>query len=97
AMADDAVAVIGLGCRFPGDIHGPDELWEFLAEGRSAVSRVPETRWSWYDSGSAEGAAALARTTRWGSYLTDIDEFDAEFFEISPSEADKMDPQQRLL
>ncbi|PRC53480.1 hypothetical protein C6A85_43510, partial [Mycobacterium sp. ITM-2017-0098] len=42
AMADDAVAVIGLGCRFPGDIHGPDELWEFLAEGRSAVSRVPE-------------------------------------------------------
>lgn len=97
AMADDAIAVIGLGCRFPGDIHGPDGLWDFLSEGRSAVSQVPETRWAWYDSGSAEGAAALARTTRWGSYLTDIDEFDAEFFEISPSEADKMDPQQRLL
>jgi len=97
AMGDDAIAVIGLGCRFPGDIHGPEALWEFLSEGRSAVSQVPPTRWSWYDDGSAEGAAALAGTTRWGSYLSDIDEFDAEFFEISPSEADKMDPQQRLL
>ncbi|MCH9730044.1 MAG: acyltransferase domain-containing protein [Actinomycetia bacterium] len=97
AMGEDAIAVIGLGCRFPGDIHGPEALWEFLSEGRSAVSQVPPTRWSWYDDGSAEGAAALAGTTRWGSYLSDIDEFDAEFFEIPPSEADKMDPQQRLL
>ncbi|MDG4666922.1 type I polyketide synthase [Mycobacterium sp. 236(2023)] len=99
-IADDAIAVVGLGCRFPGDsedIHGPDALWDFLAEGRSAVSQVSPSRWSWYDDGSAEGAAALAGTTRWGSYLSDIDEFDADFFEISPSEADKMDPQQRLL
>ena len=96
-IAEDAIAVVGLGCRFPGDIHGPDELWDFLSDGRSAVSEVPPTRWSWYDDGSAEGAAALAGTTRWGSYLSDIDEFDADFFEISPSEADKMDPQQRLL
>ncbi|OAN26395.1 type I polyketide synthase [Mycolicibacterium iranicum] len=96
-IAEDAIAVVGLGCRFPGDIHGPDELWDFLSDGRSAVSEVPPTRWSWYDDGSAEGAAALASTTRWGSYLSDIDQFDADFFEISPSEADKMDPQQRLL
>ncbi|MDA2893507.1 acyltransferase domain-containing protein [Mycolicibacterium sp. BiH015] len=96
-IAEDAIAVVGLGVRFPGDIHGPDELWDFLSEGRSAVSEVPPARWSWYDDGSAEGAAALAGTTRWGSYLSDIDEFDADYFEISPSEADKMDPQQRLL
>lgn len=99
-IAEDAIAVVGLGVRFPGDsddIHGPDELWDFLSDGRSAVSKVPPTRWSWYDDGTAEGAAALAGTTRWGSYLSDIAEFDADFFEISPSEADKMDPQQRLL
>ncbi|WP_349268771.1 phthiocerol synthesis polyketide synthase type I PpsA [Mycolicibacterium parafortuitum] len=99
-VSDDAIAVVGLGVRYPGggdDIHGADDLWEFLVDGRSAVSQVPPTRWSWYDDGSPEGAAALAGTTRWGSYLSGIDEFDADYFEISPSEADKMDPQQRLL
>src|SRR5215207_2268782 len=94
---DEAIAVIGLGCRFPGDIHGPEALWQFLSEGRSAVGEVPPDRWAWFDDGSPEGAAALSRTTRWGSFLSDVDAFDAEFFEISASEAAKMDPQQRLL
>ena len=72
-------------------------MWQFLCEGRSAVGEVPPDRWAPFDDGSPEVAAALARTTRWGSFLTDIDAFDAEFFEISPREAAKMDPQQRLL
>ncbi|WP_370331363.1 acyltransferase domain-containing protein [Mycolicibacterium hippocampi] len=97
SSTEESIAVIGLGCRFPGDIHGPDELWEFLSEGRSAVGEVPSWRWEWFDDGSPEGAAAMAGTTRWGSFLSDIDQFDAEFFDISPNEADKMDPQQRLL
>ncbi|TPG31366.1 beta-ketoacyl synthase N-terminal-like domain-containing protein, partial [Mycolicibacterium hodleri] len=95
--ANDPIAVIGMGCRFPGDIHGPDEFWDFLIEGRSAVGEVPPDRWAWSDDGSPEGAAALAGTTRWGSFLSDVDAFDAEYFEISPREAAKMDPQQRLL
>ncbi|WP_277242901.1 type I polyketide synthase [Mycolicibacterium obuense] len=100
---DDAIAVIGLGLRLPGgaeadgNIEGPEQFWEFLTEGRSAVREVPADRWESFRIDSPEAAAALAGTTRWGSFLRDVDAFDAEFFEISPSEADKMDPQQRLL
>jgi acyl carrier protein len=94
---DEPIAVIGLGCRFPGDISGPEAFWQFLCEGQSAVGEVPPDRWAPFDNGSPEVAAALAGTTRWGSFLAEIDAFDAEFFDISPSEAAKMDPQQRLL
>ena len=94
---DEPIAVIGLGCRFPGDIFGPESFWQFLCEGRSAVGEVSPDRWSPFDDGSPVAAAALSDTTRWGSFLTEIDAFDAEFFEISPREAAKMDPQQRLL
>ena len=95
--ADEPVAVVGLGCRFPGEISGPDALWRFLCEGRSSIAQVPADRWQLFDDGSPEVAAALADTTRWGSFLTNVDAFDAEFFEISPHEAAAMDPQQRLL
>ncbi|MCW2689670.1 MAG: polyketide synthase, partial [Mycobacterium sp.] len=94
---DEPIAIIGLGCRFPGDIDGPEALWQFLCEGRSSISEVPPDRWLPFDDGSPEVAATLARTTRWGSFLKDLDAFDAEFFEISLREAAKMDPQQRLL
>jgi len=94
---DEPIAVIGLGCRLPGVIAGPEALWEFLRDGRSAVEEVPPDRWAPYDDGSPAVAAALSRTTRWGSFLTDVDAFDAEFFDISLREAAKMDPQQRLL
>jgi phthiocerol/phenolphthiocerol synthesis type-I polyketide synthase B len=94
---DEPIAVIGLGCRFAGGISGPDALWQFLCEGRSAVGEVPPDRWAPFDDGSPEVAATLARTTRFGSFIDDIDAFDAEFFDISTREAVKMDPQQRLL
>lgn len=94
---DEPIAVVGMGCRFPGGISCPEALWDFLCERRSSISQVPPQRWQPFEGGPPEVAAALARTTRWGSFLPDIDAFDAEFFEISPSEADKMDPQQRLL
>jgi phthiocerol/phenolphthiocerol synthesis type-I polyketide synthase A len=94
---EEPIAVIGMGCRFPAGISGPETLWQFLCDRRSSIGRVPDERWELFDDGSPEVKALLARTTRWGSFLDDIDAFDAEFFEISPSEAAKMDPQQRLL
>jgi phthiocerol/phenolphthiocerol synthesis type-I polyketide synthase B len=94
---DEPIAVIGLGCRFPGGISGPEALWQFLSDGRCAIGQIPPDRWAPFDDGSPEVAAILARTTRWGSFLDDVDAFDAEFFDISLREAIKMDPQQRLL
>ncbi|MEM6110326.1 SDR family NAD(P)-dependent oxidoreductase [Mycobacterium sp. 050272] len=94
---DEPIAVIGMGCRFPGDVTGPDALWELLCTRGCTISEVPPQRWRPFDNGSPEVTAALARTTRWGSFLPDIDAFDAEFFEITAHEANKMDPQQRLL
>ncbi|ORA72925.1 polyketide synthase [Mycobacterium heidelbergense] len=94
---DEPIAVIGLGCRFPGEVSGPDAFWRFLCEGRSSITQVPADRWQPFDDGSPEIATALADTTRCASVLTDVDGFDAEFFEISSHEATAMDPQQRLL
>ncbi|WP_333873041.1 thioester reductase domain-containing protein [Methylobacter sp.] len=82
---DDAIAIVGLGCRFPG-ADGPDAYWELLSQGLSAIREVPEGRWP--VSGTRE---------RWGGFLENIDRFDAAFFGISPKEAMRMDPQQRLL
>jgi phthiocerol/phenolphthiocerol synthesis type-I polyketide synthase A len=94
---DEPIAVVGIGCRFPGGITDPETLWQFLSDRGCSIGQVPPERWQPFEDGSPEIAAALAGTTRWGSFLHDIDAFDAEFFEISPSEAAKMDPQQRLL
>ncbi len=93
----EPIAVIGVGCRFPGGVQGPDALWEFLVEGNCGIGKVPQGRWERFQGGSAEDSAALATTTRWGGFLDDVAAFDAEFFEIPAGEADKMDPQQRLL
>ncbi|OQZ87742.1 polyketide synthase, partial [Mycobacterium alsense] len=93
---NEPIAVIGVGCRFPG-ISGPDALWQFLAERGCSIGQVPPERWQPFETGTPEVTAALARTTRWGSFLPEIAAFDAEFFEISASEAAKVDPQQRLL
>ena len=53
---DEPIAVIGMGCRFPSDVHGPEAFWQFLCEGRSAVGEVPPDRWAPFDTGSPEVA-----------------------------------------
>lgn len=91
----EPLAVIGLGCRVPG-ADDPDAFWELLLEGRDEVREVPPDRWEaerWYDPDPATPGRA---STRWGGFLGEVRGFDAAFFGISPSEAERMDPQQRL-
>ncbi|MFC7752696.1 SDR family NAD(P)-dependent oxidoreductase [Tsukamurella soli] len=97
AAADEPIAVVGLGCRLPGGIAGPEGFWRFLTGGGDAVGEVPPHRWAPWEDGDPEVAATLARTTRSGAFLDEIESFDAEFFDISVREAARMDPQQRLL
>lgn len=61
---DEPIAVVGMGCRFPGGISCPEALWDFLCERRSSISQVPPQRWQPFEGGPPEVAAALARTTR---------------------------------
>ncbi|MDN0196799.1 type I polyketide synthase [Streptomyces sp. S.PNR 29] len=91
-----AIAVIGIGCRLPGTIDGPDTFWKRLLAGTDVVGRVPGRRWRDFAAGPG-GAALVERTTRWGAFLDDIEAFDADHFGITPREAEVMDPQQRLL
>lgn len=90
------VAVIGIGCRFPG-AHNPGEFWNLLRRGQDTVREVPADRWDleeFYDEGEGKPGKM---NTRWGGFLDDVDKFDPHFFGISPREAEGMDPQQRLL
>lgn len=93
----EPIAIIGMSCRFAGGVSSPDELWSFLAQGRSAVGSIPEHRWSAYLSADPVNARVLRQATRFGSFLDDISLFDPGFFGISPREAERMDPQQRML
>jgi 6-methylsalicylic acid synthase len=96
SAAPEPIAIIGVGCRLAGGISKPAELWSFLIEGRNAVREVPTERWEPYLKRDPRNAAVLKQTTPWGSFLDDLAGFDAEFFGVSPREAELMDPQQRL-
>ncbi|MGW0611469.1 beta-ketoacyl synthase N-terminal-like domain-containing protein [Streptomyces sp. NPDC002788] len=87
----EPVAVVGVGCRLPGGVHGPDDYWRLLTEGVDAIRRVPEDRWRDFT------AFPPADAHPYGGYLDDIAGFDADFFRVTPREAAVMDPQQRIL
>lgn len=95
--ANDAIAIVGIGCRFPGGFDGPEGFWRQLCAGADGISDIPADRMD------VEALYAPATPTpgkiasRRGGYLSTIDELDAGFFGISPREAERLDPQHRLL
>ncbi len=95
--ANEAIAIVGVGCRFPGGIVDLSSFWSLLENGVDAIGPVPEGRWNNDDYYDEDTLAPGKLGVRVGGYIEKIDEFDAEFFGVSPREALRMDPQQRLL
>ena len=96
-MEKEPIAVIGIGCRFPGGVKDPDTFWQLLINGIDAITEVPPDRFDinvYYDPKSQTPGKIV---TRYGGFIGDVDKFDADFFGISPREANHLDPQQRLL
>ena len=94
--AENGIAIIGIGCRFPGGVDSPEAFWSLLCEGRDAITEVPAGRWPSDANAWLSGADEVARL-RYGGFLEEIDGFDSPFFGITPREAETLDPQQRLL
>ncbi|MGR8007756.1 type I polyketide synthase [Streptomyces hypolithicus] len=93
---EDRIAIVGIGCRFPGGADSPQALWELLMDAGDASGPIPEDRWAPQRAQSRENAAVLSRVISNGAFLDDISGFDAAFFGISATEARQLDPQQRM-
>jgi myxalamid-type polyketide synthase MxaD len=93
----EPIAIVGMGCRFPGGSASPEAFWELLREGRDGITEVPQERWDGDALYHPDPQRPGRISTRWGGFVDGLDGFDARFFGINPREAEQMDPQQRLL
>lgn len=96
--SDDPIAIVGIGCRFPGDVNDPESFWQLISQGKDAIVDIPEDRWDikrFYDPDTNKPGKMYVQS---GGFLKqDLNKFDALFFGITPREADCLDPQQRVL
>lgn len=93
----EPLAIIGLGCRFPGDANDWQQYWNLLESGTDAISVTPESRWNLQKFYAPNSVKPGKTQSKWGGYVSDIEKFDPQLFGISPREAAVMDPQQRML
>ncbi|MCA2685179.1 MAG: acyltransferase domain-containing protein [Microcystis sp. M038S2] len=94
---NEPIAIIGMGCRFPGGANSPEAFWELLSRGKEVIVPVPSQRWdaeAYYDENPDLPNKTYAR---YGGFIDAVDQFDAQFFGMTPREAIALDPQQRLL
>ncbi|MDZ8033649.1 type I polyketide synthase [Nostoc sp. DedSLP04] len=97
ASQKEPIAIISMGCRFPGGADTPELFWQLLRQGIDAIAEVPRDRWdvaAYYDP-NPEAPGKMS--TRYGGFIKNLKAFDPQFFGISPREALTLDPQQRLL
>jgi acyl transferase domain-containing protein len=92
-----AIAIVGIGCRFPGGADNPQKFWELLKAGFDAITEVPASRPEFLELFDSDPHKPGRTYSRWGGFLKDVDLFDAQFFRIAPREAVRIDPQHRLL
>ena len=93
----EPIAVVGIGCRLPGGVVGPESYWKFLTAGEDAIGEIPADRWNADEYYDPDTFAPGRMASKWGGFVDDVAGFDAEFFGISPREAEAMDPQQRVM
>jgi len=93
----EPIAIVGIGCRFPGKANGAEAFWQLLCDGVDAITEIPSERWSIQSFYNREAGTPGKTNSKWGGFVDEFDKFDAGFFGISPREAARMDPQQRIL
>ena len=93
----EPIAVVGIGCRLPGGVAGPDSYWRMLTGGVDTIGEIPADRWNADEFYDPDTFAPGRMASKWGGFIDDVAGFDAEYFGISPREAEAMDPQQRLM
>jgi len=93
----EPIAIIGMGCRFPGNVNSPEEFWKLICDKKDALGPIPADRWDVDALYAPVWRRAGKISVNRGGFIKEIDKFDAAFFGISPLEAKRMDPQQRML